>query len=280
MIYVVIPVHNRKRFTKECIQSLQNQTYTDHRIIIVNDGSTDGTGEMLETEFPEVIVLHGDGNLFWTKAINLGIRKALELGADYIFTLNNDTVATSDLLEKMMEWAAKTPNSLLGSLDLNFHTKKPYYGGEKINWPLAKSRFLLDDLDESARHGLHEVSLFPARGLLIPRQVFETIGLFEEKKLPHYMADYDFTHMAIRNGFKVYCNYDARLYTFPEEGGDYKIKKNPKNLRNYYDHLFSIKGGANLRNFTIYTFRNCPVAYIPFSLTMGYLRRLGGYWIH
>ena len=241
MIYVVIPVHNRKRFTKECIQSLQNQTYTDHRIIIVNDGSTDGTGEMLETEFPEVIVLHGDGNLFWTKAINLGIRKALELGADYIFTLNNDTVATSDLLEKMMEWAAKTPNSLLGSLDLNFHTKKPYYGGEKINWPLAKSRFLLDDLDESARHGLHEVSLFPARGLLIPRQVFETIGLFEEKKLPHYMADYDFTHMAIRNGFKVYCNYDARLYTFPEEGGDYKIKKNPKNLRNYYDHLFSIK---------------------------------------
>ena len=189
MIYIVIPVHNRKSFTKDCIQSLQNQTYKDHKIIIVNDGSTDGTKEMLETEFPDVIVIHGDGNLFWTKAINLGIRKALALGAEYVFTLNNDTVAKSDLLEKMMEWAVKTPNALLGSLDLNFNTKKPYYGGEIINWPLAKSRLILDDLDEGARHGLHEVSLFPARGLLIPRKVFDAIGLFEEKKLPHYIAD-------------------------------------------------------------------------------------------
>lgn len=279
MIYVVIPVHNRKRYTRDCILSLQNQTYKDHKIIIVDDGSTDGTTEMLETEFPRVIVLRGDGNLFWTKAINIGIRKALDLGADYVFTLNNDTIATSDLLEKMMDWAQKTPNSLLGALDLNFNTKKPYYGGEIINWPLAKSRYLLEKLDESARHGLHEVSLFPARGLLIPRQVFEKIGLFEERKLPHYMADYDFTHMAIRNGFKVYCNYDAKLYTFPEEGGDYKIRKKAKNLLNYYDHLFSIKGGANLRNFTIYTFRNCPKKYIPVSLIIGYLRRLGGYWI-
>lgn len=279
MIYVVIPVHNRKEFTRDCVQSLQHQTYKDHRIIIVDDGSTDGTCEMLRTEFPDVIILHGDGNLFWTKAINMGIRKALELGASYVFTLNNDTVATFDLLERMMYWAERTPDSLLGALDVNFKTKKPYYGGEIINWPLAKSRYLLTELNENDRHGLHEVSLFPARGLLIPRKVFDKIGLFEEKKLPHYMADYDFTHLAIRNGFKVYCNYDAKLYTFPEEGGDYKIRRNAKNLRNYYDHLFSIKGGANLRNFTIYTFRNCPGRYLPFSLAIGYLRRLGGYWI-
>jgi GT2 family glycosyltransferase len=233
---------------------------------------------MLQLEFPDVIVLHGDGTLFWTKAINMGIQKALDQGAKYVFTLNNDTVATPDLLEKMMYWAERTPNALLGALDISFTTKKPYYGGEIINWPLARSEYLLDKLKEEERHGLQEVSLFPARGLLIPVYVFEKIGLFEEKRLPHYMADYDFTHMAIRNGYKVYCNYDAELYTFPEEGGDFKIKK-AKSLRNYYAHLFSIKGGGNLRNFTIYTFRNCPRKYIPVSLFMGYLRRLGGYWI-
>ena len=279
MIYVVIPVHNRKDFTRGCIQSLQRQSYKNFSTIIVDDGSTDGTREMLKNEFPEVILLHGDGNLYWTKAINMGIQKALELGAKYVFTLNNDTVATPDLLEQMMFWAERTPDALLGSLDISFNTKRPYYGGEIINWPFAKSRYLLDYLKEDSMQGLHEVSLFPARGLLIPRQVFEKIGLFEERRLPHYMADYDFTHMAIRNGFKVFCNYDAKLYTFPEEGGDYKIKKNAKNLRNYYDHLFSIKGGGNLRNFTIYTFRNCPRKYIPVSLAIGYLRRLGGYWI-
>jgi GT2 family glycosyltransferase len=121
--------------------------------------------------------------------------------------------------------------------------------------------------------------LYPGRGLLIPRLVFEKAGLYAEKELPHYMADYDFTHLVIRHGFKVYCNYDAKLYTFPEEGGDHKLKKK-KSLKNYYNHLFSIKGGANLKNFTIYTFRNCPKKDIPVSLVMGYLRRLGGYWIH
>lgn len=278
-IYVVIPVYNRKHFTKDCLVSLREQTYRNHKVIIVDDGSTDGTKEMLAQEFPEVIVLFGDGNLFWTKAINMGIRKALDLGASYVLTLNNDTVATPDFLEKMMYWSERTPNALLGAFDLNFKTKEPYYAGEIVNWPLAKSRMLLEELNKTDLQGIREVSLFPARGLLIPRKVFDTVGLYAEKELPHYMADYDFTLLAARNGFKVYCNYDAKLYTYPEEGGDTKIKLKKKSFKNYYDHLFSIKGGANLRNFTIYTFRNCPWQYIPLSLVMGYLRRLGGYWV-
>lgn len=278
MIFIVIPVHNRSKFTNECLISLRKQTYAHFRTIVVDDGSADGTTEMLKTEFPEVIVLSGDGNLFWTAAINVGIRHALALGATHIFTLNNDTLASPDLLEKMMTWSERTPNSLLGSFDLDVKTQKPYYGGEIIIWKWATSRFLLDELKPEEWRGLHEVSLFPARGLLIPKMVFDAIGLFEEEQLPHYMADYDFTHMAARHGFKIYCNYDARLYTYPEEGGDHKIRKK-KSLKNYYEHLFGIRGGGNLRNFTVYTFRNCPKQDIPLSLITGYARRLIGFWI-
>jgi GT2 family glycosyltransferase len=278
VIYTIIPVHNRKNFTKDCLISLRNQTYKNHKTIIIDDGSTDGTKEMLEKEFPEVIVLHGDGTLFWTAAMNRGVRHALKLGADFIFTLNNDTLAAPDLLEKMMYWQLRTPNALLGALDIDATSRKPYYGGEIINWKWSKARFLLDELEEEERHGLHEVSLFHARGLLVPRKVYETIGLYEEKKLPHYMADNDFTLMAKRHGFKIYCNYDACLYTYPEEGGDHKIKKN-KTLKNYYNHLFSIKGGANLKNYTIYVFRNCPKKDIPLALLSGYVRRFAGFWL-
>lgn len=275
-IYIVIPVHNRLEYTRDCLLSLQHQIPTDH-IIIIDDGSTDGTKEMLATKFPEVIVLAGDGNLFWTAAINMGIRHALKAGADYVMTLNNDTIASEDFLKQMMFWSKQRPNSLIGALDVDIKSKKPYYGGEIINWALAKSRYLLDELQEVDQHGLHEVSLFPARGLLIPRKVFDTVGLFEEKLLPHYIADYDFTHLARRNGFPIYCNYDAILYTYPEEGGDRKISKH-KSLKNYYKHLFHIKGGGNLKNFTIYTFRNCPAFLIPLSLTIGYARRILGFW--
>lgn len=278
MVCIVIPVHNRKRFTRACIQSLQGQTRKVDHIIIVDDGSNDGTRQMLFDEFPEVSVLSGSGNLFWTAAINEGIRYALELGADYVLTLNNDTLASIDFVEKMMAGATLKSDALIGALDLDAVSRKPYYGGEVVNWALSKSTYLLKTLDRKEQNGLHPVSLFPARGLLIPRKVFETVGFFEEKKLPHYMADYDFTLQARKRGFSVYCNYDAKLYTYPQEGGDHKIRES-KTLKNYFNHLFSIKGGGNLRNFTIYTFRNCPVQYILPSLITGYARRLGGFWI-
>ncbi len=276
LIYIVIPVHNRKEFTQDCILSLEGQIPTS-QIIVVDDGSTDGTKEMLSTKFPEIIVLVGDGNLFWTAAINMGIRHALKLGADYVMTLNNDTIATEDFVVKMMDGAKQRPGSLIGALEVDVNTKKPYYGGEIINWTLAKSRYLLDELSKTEQHGLHEVSLYPGRGLLIPRKVFETVGLFEEKLLPHYIADYDFTHLARRNGFPIYCSYDARLYSYSDESGDKKIIKQ-KTLKGYYDHLFSIRGGGNLKNYTIYTIRNCPPLLVPVSLFVGYARRFVGFW--
>ena len=278
MISIVIPVHNRKKFTFECLNALRNQTRAADRLIVVDDGSTDGTAEMLRDEFPDVRVVRGDGNLFWTAAINLGIAEALAAGTQFVLTLNNDTVASPDLIEKMMSAASLRPNALLGALDIDAISGKPYYGGEIFNWKKSQSQFLLDILPAHQHHGLHEVSLFPGRGLLIPRIVFDTIGLFDEKELPHYMADYDFTLRARRSGFHIYCNYDAKLYTYPEEGGDHKIR-NEKSLRNYFKHLFTIKGGGNLMNYTVYTLRNCPRKDMLQALITGYARRLGGYWL-
>jgi GT2 family glycosyltransferase len=278
MVSIVIPVHNRKEFTRDCLLALMKQTQPADRIVVVDDGSTDGTKDMLRSEFPEVIILDGDGNLFWTAAINLGIKHALRFDSEYILTMNNDTVAFPDFIENMLSAAKEQPQSLLGALDIDARTGKPYYGGEIFNWQLSRSEFLLDTLKKEDQRGLHEVSLFPARGLLIPRIVFDKIGLFEEKQLPHYMADYDFTLMAKRNGFKVYCNYEAKLYTYPEEGGDRKIRK-LKTVKNYFKHLFHIKGGGNLVNFMIYTFRNCPAQYIILALLTGFIRRIGGFWL-
>ena len=104
MIRVVIPVHDRLALTRACLASLRAQTFRDFVVYIVDDGSTDGTFEALRADHPEVIVLRGNGHLWWAGATNRGVGRALrEAGpSDYVLTLNNDAVAPADYLEKMV----------------------------------------------------------------------------------------------------------------------------------------------------------------------------------
>ncbi|AKD03918.1 glycosyltransferase family 2 protein [Pontibacter korlensis] len=278
MLYIVIPVFNRKNFTKECLLSLKRGTNQNFKVIVVDDGSTDGTAEMLREEFPEVEVLFGDGNLFWTASVNMGIKHALQQGADYVMTLNNDLEVAEGYIENTYKWMAQKPNAIIGALEMDAGTREPAFGGEIVDFKLNKVRHLLHELPKEKQVGLHAVSQLPGRGLLIPRAVFEKIGLLDQDRFPHYVADYDFTHTALRNGFELYVNYDAKLYTYPEESGE-RQNRQSKSLANFYKHLFDIKGGGNLRDFTRFTLKNCPTPYIPYYLANGYARRIFGYML-
>lgn len=277
-VFIIIPVFNRKEFTRDCLNSLREQTHSEFSTIVVDDGSTDGTDRMLAEEFPEAIVLEGDGNLWWTGGVNMGIEYALEQGATHCMTLNNDTIAPSDFMEKTRRVIQAHPLAVFGALERDVETKEITYGGRipgeirKVDW--------LSVLSESERSGLKEVHWLPGRGLVIPAKVFEKIGLFDVENFPHYYADFDFTYNARLAGFKVYINYDADLFTYPEESGEKLIKAKGKSLKGYYDHLYSIRGGANLKNFTKFQVKNSPRLLLPFRIVEGYAKRVIGYWIN
>jgi GT2 family glycosyltransferase len=223
--FIIIPVHNRLFFTKSCLNALRNQTIKDFHIVVIDDVSTDGTAEMIYSEYPDVILLHGSGNLWWTGATNLGVTYALEHGADCVMTLNDDTFPPPDFIENMMFCANRQPEALIGALAVDVETGQIVYGGEIINWLSGQSISLKDILKPEEMTGLHEVTHFPGRGLLIPSKVFKRIGLYDQVHFPQYAADYDFTHRAIRAGFKVYCNYDARLFIYPDASVSVPIRK-------------------------------------------------------
>ncbi len=258
MLYIVIPVFNRKKFTQECLLSLRKQTYQAFKIIVVDDGSTDGTEEMLKNDFPEVIIIKGDGNLWWTKATNWGIEYALKDGlTTHILTLNNDTLAPEDFLEKLMQKAKEKPLAIFGA---------------NPDEQAAKEQ------KKEKKTGLKRVTRLPGRGCLIPKEVFEKIGLFDEKRFPHYLADYDFTLTAHENGFEVFLNYDALLHTYPDESGNFQNRKK-KTWQNYYNHLFHMRGGGNLKDFTNFELKHTPTHKLPYKLIAGYARRVFGYWL-
>ena len=140
-IYIIIPVHNRMEFTRQCLNSLTQQTYRKFKIIVIDDGSSDGTSDMIQKEFPEVVLLNGDGNLWWTGATNLGIEYVLEQADQdgYILTLNNDTVVRSDYIQTLLNSAAKYPRSLIGSISVSNEDHSTIVdGGVRVNWLTAK----------------------------------------------------------------------------------------------------------------------------------------------
>lgn len=246
--------------------------------MVVDDGSTDGTREMIRAEFPRVTLLPGDGNLWWSEATNRGVRHALAEGASAVMTLNDDTLPGPAFVGAMKQAAREAPGALIGALAVDPFSGTPIYWGERVFWPAASHRPLPRPA-ATELHGLHPVTHFPGRGLLIPAAVFARIGLFDARRFPHYGADYDFTLRAGRAGFPVLCAYGAPLgIRVRESGGGALIQH--RSGANYVRHLTGIKGVGNLRLFFRYAVRNCPPVWLPMCLVSGFTRRLLGYPVH
>ena len=275
---IVIPVHNRRAFTEACLAALGRQTVVGFQPVVVDDGSTDGTSELIRECFPSTVVLRGDGNWWWTKSTNEGVHYSLGQGFRYIMTLNDDTVPAEDFIEKMIYWASRNPTALLGAFGVDVSSGAPSYGGELVRWYSASTVSLLEVVNEGLGQGLHRVTHFPGRGLLIPAEVFGRIGLFDMKHFPHYLADYDFTHRARRAGYQLYCNYDAVLGVYPAASGSVEALKE-KSFHGYLNHLSGMKGAGNLKTFWSFAIRNCPKRWLLLYLPLGFGRRIFGYLI-
>lgn len=160
MIYIITPVFNRKKFTENYLQALSVQTNKNFNVVIVDDGSTDGTTEMIKEKFPNVIVLQEKGDLWWAEATNIGVKYALDEGADYIMTLNDDTIPLEDYIEKMYYWIEKKPKALFGALAINNFTNTIDYGGGIHNWKTCSTVHILNKISKENQIGLHEVNFF------------------------------------------------------------------------------------------------------------------------
>lgn len=279
MLYVVIPVHNRRVLTCRCLAAIQKVLPPDLAVVVVDDGSTDGTSEAVREQFPWVHLLHGDGNLWWSGSVNVGLGYALENGATVVMTMNDDTLVTDHFFPAMLKHHRTTPHALLGALEVNAADGQISYGGERINWWTSVRTKVWESLRKDEMTGLVQVTQLNARGLLIPVEVIQKIGLFDAVHLPQRGADDDFTHRASRAGFSLYCNYDAPLLVCTDVSPGRELRRR-FDLKGYWRHLFTRHGDGNLMVFTVYALKNCPKVCLPTFLATGYARRLCGYWLH
>ncbi len=282
MIYITIPVFNRKKYLEECLESLRKQTNQDFKVIVTDDGSTDGTSEMLAQDFPEVMVLHGDGNLWWTGAINKGVAKALELGKenDYILALNDDLIVPENYIENFYKLAAANPDTLIGSVVTYYdNPDKIASGGVRINWLTAKSQKLNDEksLSSFGKGFTIEVSSLTGRGVLIPSKVFRELGLYNDK---HYQqcGDTELPRRAYKAGYKLIVAYDVPVFSHVMDKGhiNHSVSFTLKDVKKYF---FDIRSNANIKYKFWFAYDASPNIFIGTSYFLLKLARITGHFV-
>jgi len=146
-VAALLTCHNRKETTLACLSSLYSQSIKDEitlNVFLTDDASTDGTGEAVREQYPQVHILHGDGNLFWCGGMRLAWQEAMKHEPDHYLWLNDDTMLTQDALQPMLKTYADEIAKESGDCIIVGSTKEP--GSNKVTYCGVVSRQRLASL--------------------------------------------------------------------------------------------------------------------------------------
>lgn len=234
-VAVIILNWNTKEVTADCLRSLYASDYPNLRIIVVDNGSVDGSVEYLKAAFPAITLLSNTVNMGFTGGNNLGIRYALEEGADYVLLLNNDTVVDRECVSHLVRVAESNPR--YGALNPKMYYFDPpnrlwYAGGALSLWKGVPEHWGRKAVDEGQYDTLREVTFANGCALLVRTAVLREVGLFDEA-LFSCAEDADLSIRIRKAGYQLVYVPQARLWH--KEG--FATLKNWGQARRYYLYI-------------------------------------------
>ncbi|MBI4621985.1 MAG: glycosyltransferase family 2 protein [Verrucomicrobia bacterium] len=205
---IIIPAHNRRATTLACLRRLaRDGTFGWAHVIVVDDASTDGTAAAIAADFPQVELLSGTGELWWTGAISLGMAVALRHGPKYLYWLNDDCAPAPQALRRLCEVAAER-GAMTGGTCVLPGSDVVVYGG------LRRRGFAFDLLP--LRPGVIEpCDALSGNLVCLPAALAQEIGLPDARRLPHAIGDLDYAMRAAAAGWPVLVVHDAVAEAIP-----------------------------------------------------------------
>jgi len=233
-VNVIVLNWNNYEDTKKCLESLQQATYPNLKVIVVDNASADESGKRLQAEFPHFRFIFNEKNLGFARGCNVGIRAALkDETCAYVLLLNNDAVVTPNFLEKAVEAAERdTLIGLVGGKILKFPESRTiwYAGGYVDQWRGQAVPRGFSELDHGQYDQPEEVGFVTGALMLIRREVLEEVGLLPEDYF-FGVEEWDYCLSVKRSGYKLY--YVPEFVVYHKADGSH-WNYDPVYVYNYY----------------------------------------------
>ena len=234
-IAAILTVHNRKVKTLDCLASLfAISPVVD--VYLTNDGCTDGTADEILSRFPQVHIIQGDGNLFWTQGMNKAWQEALKGNYQYYLWLNDDVQLYPALINELLECEKIGGGAcVVCGIVEDITRTRVIYGGRNAN-----GRLILPSQQPQ------DIVLMNGNVVLIPQTVVDRIGIMD-CHFHHDLGDVDYALTARENGIKVISTRCAVAAGYPN--GACRVRKWNTTLANRFRKLNSPLGSPLAINF-------------------------------
>ena len=276
-LYLVITDFNGFPQTQRCLEALRASQFQEFTLLVVDHGTTDETRKELASGYPEVMRVEGSADLWWTGATNLGIREALNRGADAIMLLNNDCYVTPETIGTVVALAQERGDAMVAPVQRDLPSGKITMISPRscfgLGFPTVPGpRHLTPEMIQAR---LLPVQLIGGgRGVIIPAEVLTQLGLFDEEQLPHYGADHDFYHRARKRGIRLYVATQAFVDI---DNTRTTSAQHPEQLTflEFIETLTNSRSHRNLRDVSVLFRKHYPIPYLYMVGVILYTSRYG-----
>jgi len=186
------------------------------KVIVVDNGSTDKTGDAIAKEHPEVTVVSSNENLGFSGGNNVGIQKAFDLGSEYIWLLNNDTLVDKNALQLVDAFEdskiGAAGSKIYFAPGHEYHKERYkddergkviWYAGGQIDWQnMIASHYGVDEVDRGQFNSILETQFITGCSFMTKKEIIERVGLLDEK-FYLYLEDLDWCMRIQKAGYKT-----------------------------------------------------------------------------
>jgi GT2 family glycosyltransferase len=184
-VFLLLLNWNGKEDTAECIESLRHINYSNFEIVVIDNHSSDNSVEYLEKRYPNVTIIKNETNFGFAEGNNIGIRRAMDAGADYVLLLNNDTVVEPHFLKELVDCVEQHRNIGFAGPKIYYHDCEGrsdviYSAGAQFNLNKGISKMIgMGEVDKRQYEEARDVDSLTGCCLLVSQRLINDVGLLD-----------------------------------------------------------------------------------------------------